>query len=113
MVGTRATATVTGPPMGPMTSEKFHLKWDSHLPHLNNALSSLLRYICNIYVYYIVYILKLNCSNEKYADVMLFSSKDEEKTSLEELELGGIPAHKAILSTSSQVSGYIDEEDIM
>lgn len=43
MVGTRATATVTSPPMGPITSEKFHLKWDSHLPHLNNALSSLLR----------------------------------------------------------------------
>uniref|UniRef100_T1GXP7 Uncharacterized protein n=1 Tax=Megaselia scalaris TaxID=36166 RepID=T1GXP7_MEGSC len=37
MVGSRATATVTGPPLGPMTSEKFHLKWDSHLPHLNNA----------------------------------------------------------------------------
>lgn len=35
---------------------------------------------------------------------MLFSSKDEEKTSLEEIDSGGIPAHKAILSTSSQVS---------
>lgn len=49
----------------------------------------------------------IHYSNEKYADVMLFSSKDEEKASLEELDSCGIPAHKAILSTSSQVSdGY-------
>lgn len=38
---------------------------------------------------------------------MLFSSKDEEKASLEEMESGGIPAHRAILSTSSQVSLFI------
>ncbi|XP_055914774.1 uncharacterized protein LOC129948000 isoform X2 [Eupeodes corollae] len=61
-----------------MTVENYHLKWDSHLTHLNTAISTLFR-------------------NERFADVLLYSSNPEPG-----IQKMGISAHKFILSSSSQ-----------
>ncbi|XP_055845598.1 uncharacterized protein LOC129911731 isoform X2 [Episyrphus balteatus] len=61
-----------------MTVENYHLKWDSHLTHLNSAISTLFR-------------------NERFADVLLYSSSPEPG-----VPKIGISAHKFILSSSSQ-----------
>lgn len=71
-----------------MTVENYHLKWDSHLTHLNTTISTLFR-------------------NERFADVLLYSSSPEPG-----VPRMGISAHKFILSSSSQFFATIFESTL-
>ncbi|XP_075163929.1 uncharacterized protein LOC142236589 [Haematobia irritans] len=71
-----------------MTAENYHLKWDSHSTYLNSSVATLYK-------------------NEKYADVVLYSSNTLSTTS--SMPTVGISAHKFILSSCSQFFSSIFE----
>ncbi|XP_017129478.1 zinc finger protein chinmo [Drosophila elegans] len=65
-----------------MAAENYHLKWDSHLSYLNSSIATLYK-------------------NEKFADVVLYSSYNSSGIP-SDIPTVGISAHKFILSASSQ-----------
>ncbi|KAH8371187.1 hypothetical protein KR093_006413 [Drosophila rubida] len=65
-----------------MAAENYHLKWDSHLSYLNTSISTLYK-------------------NEKFADVVLYSSYNNCGIN-SDIPTVGISAHKFILSSCSQ-----------
>ncbi|KAL7734094.1 hypothetical protein ACLKA6_011776 [Drosophila palustris] len=65
-----------------MAAENYHLKWDSHLSYLNSSIATLYK-------------------NEKFADVMLYSSYSNSGIN-SDIPTVGISAHKFILSSCSQ-----------
>ncbi|KAH8269987.1 hypothetical protein KR018_001710, partial [Drosophila ironensis] len=65
-----------------MAAENYHLKWDSHLSYLNTSIATLYK-------------------NEKFADVVLYSSYNSSGIP-SDIPTVGISAHKFILSASSQ-----------
>ncbi|KRF84317.1 uncharacterized protein [Drosophila virilis] len=65
-----------------MAAENYHLKWDSHLSYLNTSIATLYK-------------------NEKFADVMLYSSYSNNGIN-SDIPTVGISAHKFILSSCSQ-----------
>nr|NP_001261582.1 uncharacterized protein Dmel_CG6765, isoform B [Drosophila melanogaster]NP_648233.1 uncharacterized protein Dmel_CG6765, isoform A [Drosophila melanogaster]AAF50407.1 uncharacterized protein Dmel_CG6765, isoform A [Drosophila melanogaster]AGB94277.1 uncharacterized protein Dmel_CG6765, isoform B [Drosophila melanogaster] len=65
-----------------MAAENYHLKWDSHLTYLNSSIATLYK-------------------NEKFADVVLYSSYNSSGIP-SDIPTVGISAHKFILSASSQ-----------
>ncbi|XP_017840557.1 hormone receptor 4 isoform X2 [Drosophila busckii] len=65
-----------------MAAENYHLKWDSHLSYLNTSIATLYK-------------------NEKFADVMLYSSYNSSNIN-SDMPTVGISAHKFILSSCSQ-----------
>ncbi|KAH8327608.1 hypothetical protein KR074_002461 [Drosophila pseudoananassae] len=65
-----------------MAAENYHLKWDSHLSYLNTSIATLYK-------------------NEKFADVVLYSSYNSSGVP-SDIPTVGISAHKFILSASSQ-----------
>ncbi|KAH8302971.1 hypothetical protein KR044_012801 [Drosophila immigrans] len=65
-----------------MAAENYHLKWDSHLSYLNTSISTLYK-------------------NEKFADVILYSSYNNCGIN-SDIPTVGISAHKFILSSCSQ-----------
>ncbi|XP_023174212.1 uncharacterized protein LOC111601722 isoform X2 [Drosophila hydei] len=65
-----------------MAAENYHLKWDSHLSYLNTSIATLYK-------------------NEKFADVMLYSSYSNSGIN-SDIPTVGISAHKFILSSCSQ-----------
>ncbi|XP_068143249.1 LOW QUALITY PROTEIN: uncharacterized protein [Drosophila tropicalis] len=65
-----------------MAAENYHLKWDSHLSYLNTSISTLYK-------------------NEKFADVVLYSSYSNSGIT-SDIPTVGISAHKFILSSCSQ-----------
>ncbi|XP_065361435.1 protein tramtrack, alpha isoform isoform X2 [Calliphora vicina] len=72
-----------------MTAENYHLKWDSHLSYLNSSVATLYK-------------------NEKYADVVLYSSNTTGSIT-NAMPTVGISAHKFILSSCSQFFSTIFE----
>ncbi|XP_011290782.1 serine-rich adhesin for platelets [Musca domestica] len=72
-----------------MTAENYHLKWDSHHSYLNSSVATLYK-------------------NEKYADVVLYSSNSTISTN-NSMPIVGISAHKFILSSCSQFFSSIFE----
>ncbi|XP_067646697.1 protein abrupt isoform X2 [Eurosta solidaginis] len=70
-----------------MAAENYHLKWDSHLSYLNSSIATLYK-------------------NEKFADVVLYSSSTSSGGNGNSSDGGiptvGISAHKFILSSCSQ-----------
>ncbi|XP_037807147.1 protein jim lovell isoform X3 [Lucilia sericata] len=72
-----------------MTAENYHLKWDSHLSYLNSSVATLYK-------------------NEKYADVVLYSSNTTGSVT-NAMPTVGISAHKFILSSCSQFFSTIFE----
>ncbi|XP_061398918.1 probable serine/threonine-protein kinase dyrk2 [Musca vetustissima] len=72
-----------------MTAENYHLKWDSHHSYLNSSVATLYK-------------------NEKYADVVLYSSNNTISTN-NSMPTVGISAHKFILSSCSQFFSSIFE----
>ncbi|KAM7358892.1 uncharacterized protein ACRADG_003683 isoform 2-T2 [Cochliomyia hominivorax] len=72
-----------------MTAENYHLKWDSHLSYLNSSVATLYK-------------------NEKYADVVLYSSNTTGSVT-NAMPTVGISAHKFILSSCSQFFSSIFE----
>ncbi|TMW52160.1 hypothetical protein DOY81_002719 [Sarcophaga bullata] len=72
-----------------MTAENYHLKWDSHLSYLNSSVATLYK-------------------NEKYADVVLYSSNTTGSLT-NSMPTVGISAHKFILSSCSQFFSTIFE----
>uniref|UniRef100_A0A1A9WTG6 BTB domain-containing protein n=1 Tax=Glossina brevipalpis TaxID=37001 RepID=A0A1A9WTG6_9MUSC len=75
-----------------MTAESYHLKWDSHHSYLNSSVATLYK-------------------NEKYADVVLYSSSNTASSSNNNTSIPtvGISAHKFILSSCSQFFSTIFE----
>ncbi|KAL9907572.1 uncharacterized protein ACN427_003656 isoform 1-T2 [Glossina fuscipes fuscipes] len=78
-----------------MTAESYHLKWDSHHSYLNSSVATLYK-------------------NEKYADVVLYSSSNTSNNGSSSnnntsLPTVGISAHKFILSSCSQFFSTIFE----
>ncbi|BFF98608.1 modifier of mdg4 [Drosophila madeirensis] len=65
-----------------MAAENYHLKWDSHLSYLNTSIATLYK-------------------NEKFADVVLYSSYTSSSIN-SDIPTVGISAHKFILSSCSQ-----------
>ncbi|XP_030385287.1 broad-complex core protein [Scaptodrosophila lebanonensis] len=65
-----------------MAAENYHLKWDSHLSYLNTSIATLYK-------------------NEKFADVVLYSSYSNSSVN-SDIPTVGISAHKFILSSCSQ-----------
>uniref|UniRef100_A0A1I8P261 BTB domain-containing protein n=1 Tax=Stomoxys calcitrans TaxID=35570 RepID=A0A1I8P261_STOCA len=72
-----------------MTAENYHLKWDSHSTYLNSSVATLYK-------------------NEKYADVVLYSSNSTLSAN-SSMPTVGISAHKFILSSCSQFFSSIFE----